>query len=364
VSASDGEDVRYIRARALIARWDNDRFVVDNYLTKDRVELTPAILQFIHTNPGPSSHAELVDALAAIDDNGRLVDALIGHHIYLADGTDEAVRDEHLNATWAWDHTARWFHYGTRDTPFEPNITRQQMWLSELATKHPPPPPVRTYPGQTVTLPPVSDLGESTVAACLTARRTARRWAAASLTSSDLSSLLWWTWGTQRFIEKSPIGPYQLKTSPSGGARHSIEVYPVALRVDGVQSGIYHYASREHQLTLIRSAAPEDLALEAVGWFANQPWVAEACVVFLMTSVVERSMWKYRNPHAYRVLLLDAGHLGQTFHVVCTALGLGPFTSSGLSESAIEEALGIDGIQEVPVYAAATGISVAGEIVR
>jgi nitroreductase len=55
------------------------------------------------------------------------------------------------------------------------------------------------------------------------------------------------------------------------------------------------------------------------------------------------------------VVLLDAGHLGQTFHLVCTALGLGPFTSSGLRESAIEDALGLDGITEVPIYAAATG---------
>ena len=121
-------------------------------------------------------------------------------------------------------------------------------------------------------------------------------------------------------MEKSPIGPYQLKTSPSGGARHSIEVYPVALRVDGIHTGIYHYAPREHQLALIRSAPLEQLASEAVGWFANQPWVADACVVFLMTSVLERSMWKYRHSHAYRVVLLDAGHLGQTFHIVCTAL--------------------------------------------
>ncbi len=356
---SVGENARYRRAHALIARWASGQFVVDNYLTRDRIELTPALLQFIDTNPGPTFYADLIRAFASIDDNERLVNALIGNHIYIAEGSDEAVRDECLDATWAWDHVARWFHYGTRDTPFEPDITRQQRWLTELAANEPPPAPIRTYPGQPVELPPPSDPSDSTVAACLGARRTARRWARTSLSSSDLSSLLWWTWGTQRFVEKSPIGPYQLKTSPSGGARHSIEVYPVALRVDGIHTGIYHYAPREHQLALIRSAPLEQLASEAVGWFANQPWVAEACVVFLMTAVLERSMWKYRHSHAYRVVLLDAGHLGQTFHIVCTALGLGPFTSSGICESAIERALGIDGIREIPVYAGATGVCVA-----
>lgn len=45
-----------------------------------------------------------------------------------------------------------------------------------------------------------------------------------------------------------------------------------------------------------------------------------------MTAVVERSAWNYPNVHAYRVPHLDAGRLGQTFHLVCTELGLGPFT--------------------------------------
>ena len=225
---SVGENARYRRAHALIARWASGRFVVDNYLTRDRIELTPDLLQFIDTNPGPTFYADLIRAFASIDDNERLVNALIGNHIYIAEGSDEAVRDECLDATRAWDHVARWFHYGTRDTPFEPDITRQQRWLTELAANEPPPAPIRTY-RQPVELPPPSDPSDSTVAACLGARRTARRWARTSLSSSDLSSLLWWTWGTQRFVEKSPIGPYQLKTSPSGGARHSIEVYPVAL---------------------------------------------------------------------------------------------------------------------------------------
>jgi len=75
-----------------------------------------------------------------------------------------------------------------------------------------------------------------------------------------------------------------------------------------------------------------------------------------MTAVTERSMWKYPNSHAYRVLLLDAGHLGQTFHLVCTQLGLAPFTTAATDDLAIEETLGLDGVSEFPIYAAATGL--------
>lgn len=75
-----------------------------------------------------------------------------------------------------------------------------------------------------------------------------------------------------------------------------------------------------------------------------------------MTAVVGRSMWKYKQAQAYRVLQLDAGHLGQTFHLVCTALGLAPFTTAATDEPEIERELGIDGVNELAVYAAAFGM--------
>jgi SagB-type dehydrogenase family enzyme len=75
-----------------------------------------------------------------------------------------------------------------------------------------------------------------------------------------------------------------------------------------------------------------------------------------MTAMVSRTMWKYEHSHAYRVLLLDAGHLGQTFHLACTALGLGPLTTAAINGLDVEEALGLDGIKEIVMYAAATGL--------
>src|SRR5512133_1785509 len=88
---------------------------------------------------------------------------------------------------------------------------------------------------------------------------------------------------------------------------------------------------------------------------AHQCWVRAAAAVFILTARIDRTIWKYTHAHAYRVLLLDAGHLGQTFHLVCTALGLAPFTSAAMHDEVIERELGLDGVVEVPVYAAALG---------
>ena len=61
----------------------------------------------------------------------------------------------------------------------------------------------------------------------------------------------------------------------------------------------------------------------------------------------------------YRVVLLDAGHLCQTFCLVATWLGLAPFCSAALCDTMIERDLGIDGIHESALYVAGVGVAVA-----
>jgi SagB-type dehydrogenase family enzyme len=90
--------------------------------------------------------------------------------------------------------------------------------------------------------------------------------------------------------------------------------------------------------------------------FAGQPSLAAAPVLPVMAARLARSDWKYRHSHAYRVLLLDAGHLGQTFHLVCTAMGLAPFTLAGFQDSRLDACIGIDGVTEIPLYVAACGL--------
>lgn len=66
-------------------------------------------------------------------------------------------------------------------------------------------------------------------------------------------------------------------------------------------------------------------------------------------------MWKYEHSHSFRVINLDAGHLGQTFHLVCQSMNLGPFTTAALNNKLIENLLKIDPIEQPAVYLCATG---------
>jgi hypothetical protein len=60
---------------------------------------------------------------------------------------------------------------------------------------------------------------------------------------------------------------------------------------------------------------------------------------FVMTARFARSFWKYRR-HAkiLRAILLDAGHLSQTFYLVCTQLGLGPYITAAIDDAELERA--------------------------
>jgi nitroreductase len=55
------------------------------------------------------------------------------------------------------------------------------------------------------------------------------------------------------------------------------------------------------------------------------------------------------------MILLDAGHLAQTFDLVTTATGLGPFQTAAFRDSETEAALGIDGISETALYLLGAG---------
>jgi nitroreductase len=57
-------------------------------------------------------------------------------------------------------------------------------------------------------------------------------------------------------------------------------------------------------------------------------------------------------------MLIDAGHLCQTFCLAATWLGLAPFCTMALADSEIESDLQIDGVSEAVVYAAGVGARV------
>jgi SagB-type dehydrogenase family enzyme len=187
----------------------------------------------------------------------------------------------------------------------------------------------------------------------LNSRRTHRKFSKQKPTLQTVSQLLSLVWGVTRYLHSPLFGRLPQKTSPSGGARHPGEVYLLALRIRGLRPGLYHYHPVHHHLEKISSVATPK---QAWLYCARQDYTKKSAALFLMTAVFPRTMWKYDRARAYRVVLLDAGHLCQTFCLVATWLGLAPFCTAAFQDTLIEHDLGIDGIRESMLYVGGIGL--------
>jgi SagB-type dehydrogenase family enzyme len=216
--------------------------------------------------------------------------------------------------------------------------------------KTPPPPAVKRYrKAEAIPLDPVNVNGEFTNV--LRARRTWRRYSSEPITRQQLATMLGLSAGVQKWIEANGVS-LPLKTSPSGGARHSVECYVVARDVRGLKSGIYHYAPDRHALVRIGKAVKADRLRSYV---PGSEYFANASAMVFFTSMFERLLWCYPYARAYRAALIESGHVCQTFCLTATRLGLAPFSVMALADSIIEKDLGIDGIRESVLYAAGVG---------
>lgn len=341
------------RSKCLIALWEGNEFILENYLTGKRTFISPIITQLLHSLENFRSESELLKP-GGISGTPQLIEQLIDQDLLVVRGSATDQKETLLENSWEWGHSARYFHYATNSLDFECDPETQRRELLARLPISPPPSPYKDLPLTYPRIPLARRFEDrnSELWNTLRTRRTNRSFAEAPIGNDDFSDILLWTWGQTATFDNGEMGSYVLKTSPSGGARHPIEVYPIVLAVEGIASGIYHYSVRNHCLTMIRSGDFRELVVELC---SGQAWLKDAAAVFFMTAVLERSMWKYRHAHTYRVVHLDAGHLGQTFHLVCTCLGLATFTTAATRNEQIERLLGLDGVSEIVLYTAAVG---------
>src|SRR5947207_5573035 len=107
--------------------------------------------------------------------------------------------------------------------------------------KTPQPAFLKTVKGATNVRLPARRSSDSEFIRVLMARKTHRRFSKQKLPLETVSQLLSLVWGVRGYLYSPAFGKLLLKTSPSAGARHPGEVYLMALRVEGLRPGLYHY---------------------------------------------------------------------------------------------------------------------------
>ena len=340
------------RSRFLVTYWENGAHQAYNYLTRESSPcpaLAVAILDAAEYWTSREAVCQTLTRWDADDVHGTIDDLIERRLLEAADRPplpgESALRD------WAkWNPVAGFFHGATKAIgSVDPEGSRQRA--ARLLVDHEFPATLKQYRDRPrLELPACSGAGR--FPDLLRARRTWREFGERDLSLGEVTTLLGLTFGVQRWLEVGDDRWVALKTSPSGGARHSIEAYLLAFHIEGLENGTYHYCPDSHTLTLLQSPTPPGLLVDFLPTqvdFHNPP------ALVVMTSVFARVQWKYQHPYAYRVVLLDAGHLGQTFALVATALGLAPFCTAALDAPRLEQHLGIDGISEAVIFAVGVG---------
>lgn len=346
-AAATGADERYRRSPALVCYWVGPRPVVFHCVTGQRLALSGEAMSLLSRLPHWMSAGEL----AAGDPAAPPLNELEARLRELA---DHALLERQSQAAdeWPWQPwpEAAFFHAATRDHTYLRQTLDHDARLRRKARTQPPPPPTASWPGARTPL--ASAPVRGTLVDALQSRRTWRVFGDRPVPRRQLAALLQLTFGVRAWKDVPGQGRVALKTSPSGGARHSIEAYLIATKVAGLDSGVYHYDAATHELVHRRPAVAPGVLRTTL---ANQDYFMPAGAFIIMTAVFARAMWRYEFSRAYRTVLAEVGHLGQTFCLTATALRLAPFCTMAFRDRALEQLLGVDEARESALYVVGVG---------
>ena len=339
---------RFRRSPHLVGYWRAGSFVVVNFATRSTSQASPFIIEILDFC-GEWRTLHEIEATVAGAHSPRLADLLallVDRTLLQASDRPINPRVRAMDTLAPWNPEAGFFHHVTKDVPFVSPATARAH--ARLHPRDEPMPAVVKKYRRSRKVPLPAPTGHPRLTEVLLARRTSRRYSSMPVTIGELSSVLGYAAGIQQWAS-TPSGDVALKTSPSGGARHSIECYAVVRAVEGLRSGIYHYRPDRHFLERIGRAVPIERMRKYV---PGSEYFASASAMVFFTSVFEREIWRYPYARAYRATIAEAGHVCQTFLLMATSLGLASYCVMGSADSLIEEDLGIDGITESVLYCA------------
>lgn len=345
--------MRIKRSDALVVSFEGDELVFHNYLEQRTFTAQPAALDIVRRLRGWTDFEAVAESLPGYSRESitRSIDQLIELSAIVVEGSEEATREEEFALSWLWGPWAAAYHFSTRGGTFLTGEVVEEMLREQV--KWNPSPALFTMNGE-AGMPALSAPLDSYPEPYQTMakRRTNRFMLDQPIQLDQVMDCLRFSLGITAVMEDPQAVDLPLKMTPSGGARNPYEAYVCARKVDGLTPGTHHYSAME------RTLAPVDTGqLPAFDrLMAGQHWAADAAAVIFLAAFFERSMWKYHHAAAYRVALIEAGHIGQNIMLVATEQGLVANGTGAFAAGLVEETLGLKGFTESAVYALVLGV--------
>lgn len=316
--------------------------IVWNYKTHEQFEIDKA-----HTY----RLIELLEQPSLFDEHNPLDNNLFS--------TGVLVDKPYMPDAWQWDDLSKIYHVGTKNLASDEIPQTSQEWAQYYvaqcreAMDRPLPPPHRLanlQPEDMIPLPqPQSGNNLDTPGSLkqsLLNRKTCRSFENTSVSLDEISTILYLCLGylSERELKADPFTPPLFRarrSSPSGGGLNSSEGYLYAYNIKELDPGFYYYHPQKHALRFLsRTKEPLGAYLQGQHFANNLPFG------IFITSRLDKMWWKYRHSQAYRVSLLDIGHISQSLQLCATSLGLNTWLTAALTEQKIEKALCLPDLSE------------------
>lgn len=343
--------MQFRRAAALVAGFAHGRVVVHNYVERSHFSCSPECLQFLAALDEWQPAEKLFAYFPGADrtDLAEQLTGLVAAKGLVVKGSPQAARDEKYRREWQWGEIAGFFHFSIRETPFISGKPARALIRKRKAWRPSPPLVQSNREAVKVLRLPRTDLSREPFA-LMRRRRSLRQFSSTPITLQVLADCLFAGNGVLEVREDPDYGRLPITMTPSGGARNPFELYAYARRVIGLEPGFYHYDSMRHDLGQVRAgkvAVPPMLG--------TQQWAAGAAAIVFMVAHFPRTMWKYHLPMAYRVVMMEAGFIGQNIALAATHHGLSAIPSGALKEPLIEGYLGTPDLESAVVLSVSLG---------
>ena len=325
--------------------------VAHNYLQNKRFACSPDTVKFLQVTWDWRSSEAIAVALNAKNDNA-LADqlaTLVRAGALVARGSSAYEREAAHKEQWQWGVPAALFHtslFGRPAVSVDESLAAQAEKLEADDTE----------PGTifdelrsngALRIHMRTPLLEGSLQQAIEHRRTRRESGAEPVTLDDLSACLANSVAIQATAKNEAGSDIVFKPTPSGGARAPYDTFVLSRRVDGLDEGVFAYDPFERCLYHAAEEAPDFSA-----FLNGQDWPANMDALIVLQANFERTMWKYADANAYRVVLIEAGHIGQNIMLAATARGLSACPSGAIDLSvAAESVYNCDPVMRPAIYA-------------
>ena len=261
-------------------------------------------------------------------------------------------------SSWEWDISTALYHFTVQDNPFMSDSEAKQRQITRLKIEPPPAFWWRPTQLEQVNVPVNVHESNNSLLHVMQKRRTNRTSSRSELELSKIVKCLYAGLGIVGTM-KATSGDVPLSMTPSGGARNPYEAFVIIRKCNGIDAGIYHYCAAEQVLEKVNSFDPNTRIADL---FGSQEWLDEMAVVIVLVAVFERTMWKYQDPNAYRVVLIEAGHIGQNIMLMATEQGYTACPTAAMSHNKVSDFLKLENkLLHAPIYALTLDVALPNE---